>query len=368
MMRMQTPPATIVAIPVKNEEARIAACIDAITVQTCSFNHLLLLLNNCTDRTLEICLSAQERNPAISIIVCDLPDVLASAGEARRIALKHAASLAGDGVILTTDADATPAPDWIAKNLLHIENGADAVCGMAEIDGLDGATLPHGLHFDDMREAFLHRIEDEIDGLADPDPADPWPRHQQHSGASIAMRADILRAAGGAPHVANGEDRALIERLRLVDAGIRHAPDITVRVSGRLDGRASGGMAAALKRRSHQRDELTDDRLEPAVDAYRRVLAKARLRHVRAGALDCGLAEDLLISEAAMARALRAQYFGAAWADIQRLSPVLQRRRVPFSQLARETRQALLLRDHLLRAFSLEHPPRSAFSGNEIAG
>ena len=211
---------------------------------------------------------------------------------------------------------------------------------MAEIDGLYCATLPHGLHFDDMREAFLHRIEDEIDGLADPDPADPWPRHQQHSGASIAMRADILRAAGGAPHVANGEDRALIERLRLVDAGIRHAPDITVRVSGRLDGRASGGMAAALKRRSHQRDELTDDRLEPAVDAYRRVLAKVRLRHVSA----------------------------AAWADIQRLSPVLQRRRVPFSQLARETRQALLLRDHLLRAFSLEHPPRSAFSGNEIAG
>ena len=143
MMRMQTPPATIVAIPVKNEEARIAACIDAITVQTCSFNHLLLLLNNCTDRTLEICLSAQERNPAISIIVCDLPDVLASAGEARRIALKHAASLAGDGVILTTDADATPAPDWIAKNILHIENGADAVCGMAEIDGLEGASLPH---------------------------------------------------------------------------------------------------------------------------------------------------------------------------------------------------------------------------------
>jgi len=365
---MQSPPAIIVAIPVKNEESRIAACIHAITVQTRGADHLLLLLNNCADGSLQICLTMQAQNPNIRLIVCDLADNLASAGEARRIALKHAAALAGDGVILTTDADATPAPDWIAKNLHHIEHGADAVCGMAEIDGAEGAALPHGLHFDDMREAFLHRIEDEIDSLADPDPADPWPRHQQHSGASIAMRAAILNAAGGAPHVANGEDRALIERLRLVDARIRHAPDISVPVSGRVDGRASGGMAAALKRRIQRRDELTDDRLEPAVDFYRRALAKARLRHVRAGGAENGLAEDLLISEAAMARALRAKYFGAAWADIQRLSPVLQRRRVPFSHLARETRQALLLRDFLYRAVTQESLPQSVFSGNDIAG
>jgi GT2 family glycosyltransferase len=325
------------------------------------------LLNNCTDRTLQICLNAQAQTPNITIIVCDLPDDLASAGEARRLALKHASRLAGDGVILTTDADTIPAPDWIEKNLRHIAHGADAVCGMAEIDGVDGAAIPHGLHFDDMREALLHRVEDEIDALADPDPADPWPRHQQHSGASIAMRAAILALAGGAPHVANGEDRALIERLRLVDARIRHASDITVRVSGRVDGRASGGMAAAIKRRLLRRDELTDDRLEPAVDAYRRALAKARLRHLRAGQSENGLAQDLLISEAAMTRALRTKNFGAAWADIQRLSPVLQRRRVPFAHLARETRQAFLLRDHLRRAVGNAHISPE-YSGNEIAG
>jgi len=363
---MQALPPIIVAIPVKNEEARITACINAITEQTVNFSHLLLLLNNCTDSSLQICLNAQAKEPNIKIMVCDLPETLASAGEARRIALKHAASLAGDGIILTTDADATPAPDWIEKNCRHIAQGADAVCGMAEIDGADSAALPHALHFDDMREAFLHRIEDEIDSLVDPDPADPWPRHQQHSGATIAMRAAILRAAGGAPHVANGEDRALIERLRLVDARIRHAPDISVRVSGRVDGRATGGMAAALKRRLHRRDELTDDRLEPAVDAYRRVLAKARLRHVRAGAADNGLAQDLLISESAMARAMQVQKFGAAWADIQRLSPVLQRRRVPFSHLARETRQALVLRDFLRHAVSHENVS-PALSGTEVA-
>jgi glycosyltransferase involved in cell wall biosynthesis len=365
---MQVPPVIVVAIPVKNEESIIGECLESMAAQTVSFNHLLLLLNNCTDRSQQICLNAQEQECNIRIIVCDLPDDLASAGEARRIALKHAASLAGDGVILTTDADATPAPDWIERNVCHIEQGADAVCGMAEIDRREGALLPHGLHFDSMREAFLHRIEDEIDALADPDAADPWPRHQQHSGASIAMRAAVLRAAGGAPHVASGEDRALIERLRLVDARIRHAPDIVVRVSGRVEGRAVGGMAEAIKRRLHRRDELTDDRLEPAVDAYRRALAKARLRNVHAGEDDGGLAEDLLIRKAAMARALRARHFGAAWADVQRLSPVLQRRRVPFASLAGETRQALLLRDHLLRAASHRHAASGQLFGNEIAG
>jgi GT2 family glycosyltransferase len=364
---MKFKPAIVVAIPVKNEELRIAECIESIAAQTVSCNHLLLLLNNCTDRSLEISLGAQATTPNIRVIVCDLPGDLASAGEARRIALKHAASLAGDGVILTTDADATPLPDWIERNVCHIEEGADAVCGMAEIDRREGALVPRGLHFDGMREAFLHRIEDEIDALSDPDPADPWPRHQQHSGASIAVRAAVLRAAGGAPHVASGEDRALIERLRLVDARIRHAPDIAVRVSGRVEGRAAGGMAEAIKRRLHRRDELTDDRLEPAVDAYRRALAKARLRNLRAGAAGEGLAEDLLISEAAMARALRAGHFGAAWADVQRLSPVLQRRRVPFANLARETRQAILLRDHLLRAVPHEYEAPYAFFGSEIA-
>jgi GT2 family glycosyltransferase len=335
----------IVAIPVKDEEARIGACIAALGAQTRPFSQLLLLLNNCQDNSLHICRAAQHSLANIHIVERFLPKELSSAGEARRLALKYAAALAGDGVILTTDADATPDQRWIEQNVLEIENGADAVCGFPVIDPGEGALLPRGLHFDDMRETFLLSIEDEIDALVDPGPADPWPRHQQHSGASIAMRAAVLRRAGGAPHVAAGEDRALIERLRLVDARIRHAPGIAVRVSGRLVGRASGGMAEALKRRAQKSDALTDDRLEPAVDAYRRSLAKARLRAARAGQADPSLAEDLLISDGAINRALRAQYFGAAWADVQRQSPVLRRRRVPFANLANETRQALKLRE-----------------------
>jgi hypothetical protein len=210
--------------------------------------------------------------------------------------------------------------------------------------------------------------------MIDPDPADPWPRHQHHSGASLSMRASILGSAGGAPHVAIGEDRALVERLRLVDARIRHAPNISVRVSGRLEGRAEGGMAATLKRRLQQRDILTDERLEPTVDAYRRVLAKARLRAVVQGnEKPEALAEDLLISPAAMRHSLRTPFFGAAWANIQRLSPVLKQRRVAFSSLQREIAQAVTLRAQLrteLSAAQTSHSRRSNegnFSSDENA-
>jgi GT2 family glycosyltransferase len=341
----------IVAIPVRNEEARIGDCLAALARQTVAPAEILLLLNNCTDRTAEIAHAHAALQTRICVVECQLHGASANAGEARRLALAAAAKRAGTrGVIITTDADCQADADWIRKNLRDMTAGADVVCGMARILPDPGHAVSGGLHFDLAREGMYARLLDEIAALADPDPADPWPRHQQHSGASIAMTAAILRAAGGAPRVAAGEDRALIERFRLVDAKIRHAPDIEVAVSGRLEGRAQGGMAEALRRRALNLDEETDAALEPAVDAYRRVLARARLRAVRdewQGAES--LARDLLIPQAVMGSALRAGTFGAAWAMVERTSPVLHRRRVKFVDLARETRQAMALRDQVAR-------------------
>jgi glycosyltransferase involved in cell wall biosynthesis len=345
---MSSRPKVIVAIPVKNEEARIGPCLDMLLTQSAQVDEILLLLNNCTDGTLRICQDYAGRTGKLRIIECTLAGKLASAGEARRLVFQYAALSAGDGIILTTDADTLPGQHWVEANLQEFERGADIVCGMARLDAADAASLPKALQADEKQEARLMAIQDEIAAILDPDPIDPWPRHQHHSGASLAVRAAILRKAGGAPHVATGEDRALVERLLLVDAKIRHAPQITVQVSGRLDGRADGGMAATLKRRLQQRDVWTDARLEPTVDAYRRILARVRLRNVLRGQENGDvLAEDLLISAGVMRHALRAPYLGACWAAIQRLSPVLQRRRLEFCNLKQEIRQALALREQL---------------------
>ena len=123
-----------------------------------------------------------------------------NAGVALRMATQCALSLAGyNGIILTTDADSKVATNWIAANIAAIDAGSDAVAGMAVLDDRDAAALPERLLIDDEKEVTFRTLLDEIDWLLDPDAADPWPRHTEHSGASIAVRARFLALAGGMP-------------------------------------------------------------------------------------------------------------------------------------------------------------------------
>lgn len=358
----------VVAIPVRNEECCLPACLAALSSQTRPADAILLLLNNCDDGSLEISQRARaqfSRIHRIHIVEQHLNEAQASAGEARRRAFEHALPLAGDGVILTTDADTVVPETWIADNLTELENGADCVCGMAIIRHETDSVHRPRLAFDDMRERLLLSLQDEIAALVDPDPYDPWPRHQQHSGASIAVAAPMLRRAGGAPRVATGEDRALVARLAQYDARIRHAPHIQVTVSGRLKGRAAGGMAETIMRRLNQPDWWTDGTLEPTQNAYRRALTRARLRAAGQHALHHELmtndfANELKLDPRILIAALRGRYFGLAWDQIQQASPVLRRQRIAFAELARETRQALALRDELCRGMATPTPVLAA--------
>jgi glycosyltransferase involved in cell wall biosynthesis len=338
-----------VAIPVRNEQDHIGACLAALRRQIRPADDVLLMLNNCDDGTAALCQAAQDSLP-LRIVEAHLPPALVSAGEARRLALLGALDLPRVGVILTTDADAVPADDWIGANLAALAGGAEAVCGTTHVHPVDVTKIPLRLFADHRIEVKCAAALDALDALIDADPADPWPRHQQHSGASIAVTATALRRAGGPPAVSHGEDRALIEKLRLADTKIRHAPEVSVSVSGRLDGRAAGGMADTIRRRLLSPDVFADEALEPAIDAYRRALAKARLRAVGRRLRDTRqLAEELLIPPDALAAALSAPYFGTAWAQVQNLSPVLHRRRLRVSDLPGETRHACLLREELLQ-------------------
>ena len=121
----------VIAIPARDEADRISACIQALARQTRGPDAVLLLLNNCTDLTETIARNLSAALPFALHILCrtlPLPD--ANAGSARRLAMRFAADLAGrDGVLLTTDADAIVADDWVEKNLLAVSAGADVVCG-----------------------------------------------------------------------------------------------------------------------------------------------------------------------------------------------------------------------------------------------
>lgn len=342
------PERVVVAIPVRDEAERIGDCLRALAVQRGEAVHeVLLLLNNCTDTTEAVARDVATDVPIhVEIQTATFPPERAHAGNARRTAMARAAERAGPhGILMTTDADGRVGESWVAGNLAALRAGAEVVAGRALIDEDEAACIPAHLHEDDALETAYGDLLDEIDHLVDPDPADPWPRHTEGSGASIAVTAMAFRRAGGIPAVPVGEDRAFIDRLRRVDARIRHAPDVTVTVSGRIDGRARGGMAETIRRRIIRQDEWLDDRLEPARIRLCRAGLRARFRWAWLG-IETGdeevapLARDLRVPTAAVCAALSLPFLGEGWARVEAASAPLRREEVRRADLARETAEA----------------------------
>lgn len=270
----------LVAIPVRDEAERIADCLQALSRAEGAAPGVLLLVNNTTDDTVQIVADvAPSLRCPVRLIEHHFTPEAANAGQARRLAMAWADRLAPPGVpLLTTDADGQVAPDWLAANLEHLHNGLDAVFGRAVIDPVEAARIPPALHQADAAECAYAAALDEMAALIDPDPWDPWPRHTEQSGASIAVTRAMFRKVGGVPARPLGEDRAFARALRRAGARVRHAPEVTVTVSGRILGRAEGGMADTIRRRLVAPDTVLDDALEPAADRLARLTRRAARR------------------------------------------------------------------------------------------
>jgi hypothetical protein len=339
----------VVALPAKDEAECIAACLIGLARQTCRPHAVLLLANNCRDGTPAIAAAMAPTLPYRLHVEChDFRIQNVDAGQARRLAMTLADRLLWpDGVLMTTDADAVAAPDWIERNGKAIAAGADLVCGRTVLSPAEAALIPAHLHADDALECRLLELIDRIADRLDPDPADPLPRHTEAAGASLAVTSAAFRRAGGIPALPSGEDRAFVRALARFDACIRHDPSVVVSVSARTIGRAFGGMADTLRRRMQQQDEFTDEQVEPAVDAYRRYDFRRRVRQAwRRQSLPHELAVDLGIAPHILDGILAERYFGSAWASIEAVSPFLTRRRVRFSDVPRQIDHALHLLEH----------------------
>ena len=112
-------PGFVVAIPVRDEEKRLPACLHALARQRDRSGRsisptqvrVVLFANNCTDRSASL---ARNLGGGLSldvrVVEARLPPAIAHAGSARRAAMDLAEAWlveAGesDGVILATDAD-----------------------------------------------------------------------------------------------------------------------------------------------------------------------------------------------------------------------------------------------------------------------
>jgi cellulose synthase/poly-beta-1,6-N-acetylglucosamine synthase-like glycosyltransferase len=370
----------VVAIPVKDEEQRLPACLIALAAQRGRHGGpldpgcfgIVVFANNCRDGSADLAGSLGQRlSLPIRVVEASLPLVAANAGNARRAAMDIAEAWLGeervpDGVILTTDADSRVAADWISKNLSAIDDGADAVLGGIALDE-EGDLLPEALHRRGQLESVYEALLTEVSALLDPLAYNPWPHHATISGASIAVTREAYLRVGGLPRVPLGEDKALVAELIRHDAKIRFCPEVRVTTSGRLDGRAPGGVADTLRLRSNDPAAFCDGLLEPFRVAIKRAKWRARLRGLRStGKLDGNgaWARELDIPASDAQRICRAPSFGAAWSAIEYQSPLFTRRLLTPAELpdqisgarralARLRRRRLSAREHVQPEFGV---------------
>jgi hypothetical protein len=245
----------IVCVPARNEAERLPCLIQALQEQTWLRAHkrvlrTVLVLNNCDDNSCAVVQRVARRSSRVSlqVIEAEFSPEKAHVGSARRLAMERAFALApNNSVLLSTDADAIPRQDWVEANLCAVASGADVVGGHIVGNKQEEASLGPGFVRRAARHLYYAKLLDRLTSLVDPLPHDPWPRHSDHTGASLAVRSEVYAAVGGMPALPFREDVAFVERVCRAGYRLRHPLDVQVTVSARLDGRATGGMSDCLK-------------------------------------------------------------------------------------------------------------------------
>jgi glycosyltransferase involved in cell wall biosynthesis len=344
----------VVAIPARNEEERLEKCLMALATQDKVPPQALavvVLLNNTDDGSRGVVAKvASETGLPVELVDVELPAENANAGWARKLAMDHARHLVrDDGFLLTTDADTAADSDWISQNVQAMTAGADAVAGFVTADPIEMERIDAHVLAIGAKEWELQHLLAEIDARTDIVPHDPWPRHNQNCGASLAITASMYDRVGGLPALPVGEDRALMDKVRALDGRIRHSLAAHVVTSARLVGRAWGGMADALRTRGTA-DYHCDEILERADNASRRAAWRAQARKAFASGNIVQWCRTCDLGPVALERVAAAGTFGEAWSHIEGRHPGLGWHLLGVAELDCEIASARMIVDRLSRA------------------
>ncbi|MDB5818989.1 MAG: hypothetical protein JWQ11_2629 [Rhizobacter sp.] len=325
-------------VPVRNEQDNLPQTLAALEAQRttdgCPLDkatyEVLVLANNCTDRSADVVRTFARAHPdfRVHVVETEFHGEHAHIGNARRQLMDEACrrlmNTAGEaGVIASTDGDTCVAPTWIAETLAEIGRGADCVGG--RIDTLASHSMPAPLlrmkRLDTAHQLLASRLE----SLIDPDPADPWPRHHQHFGASLAVTTRAYRLVGGLPAKRYLEDQALVDALRRADLRIRHSSRVRVSTSDRLEGRVEVGLSWQLRVWSDMQRDARPLLVAPVARSLQTLVLRRKLRECwsehrgLSKRPSCArLADDLGVDGGWLAKQVGAcDTFGSLWEAVQ---------------------------------------------------
>ena len=326
-------------MPVRDEARRLPAALRALASQRDADGtpfdprrfEIIVLANNCSDASAAIVRSFAARRPRLQLHVVEVvfPPAVAHVGHARACLMNEAlrrlsASRGEGGVIASTDGDTRVDPGWLAATLAEVRGGADAVGGRIVLDA-EADRLPELARYtrrDDAYQRLRSRLEHELD----PDPADPWPRHHQHFGASLAITARAYEQVGGLPAEPFLEDEALYQALRTRDLKVRHSERVSVVTSSRRHGRVAVGLSWQLREWASLARAGVDAHVIDPVAWADEIALRRRLRSCWAGTTPRSpagearlqrLAEALGVPPDWLAKRIAAgKPFGTLWRDV----------------------------------------------------
>lgn len=237
-MMAEEPGAVRIVVPVRDEEERLAACLEHLRAAMDRLREdrphlavrLTVVCDRCTDSSGALALSFAAADPRIEVMSVDFGSVGASraAGVARALAAGSRGPVSMQGTwIASTDADTRVPVHWLTRMVALAEAGADAVAGTVE---------PDRAELGEARYAQWKRRHSRREG------------HGHVHGANLGVRASAYLDAGGFDPVALHEDVRLVEKLRRNGARIVATGQIHAVTSGRVTGRVDAGFAGYLRR------------------------------------------------------------------------------------------------------------------------
>src|SRR6202451_4345676 len=284
-----------VVMPARNEEDLLPSALQALADQKmlngASLRHdsyeVILLINNSTDGTKQVAEHFKRLYPTLHLHAVErtFDKSHAHIGYVRRLLMDEACRRLESGgrpggLILSTDSDSRVSPNWICRNSEEIARGADAVGGRivvlpCEQDSMDSAAR-NIYRYDHVYRRLVCWLEDRWD----PEPHDPWPRHYQHFGASLAITPRAYQAAKRLPPRRYLEDVAFYDALIRHDIRVRHSNAVRVFTSGRVDGRTRFGLSRQLKDWQGSRTRLVHMRVESADFLHQLFKTRRQLRRL----------------------------------------------------------------------------------------